>query len=147
MSDSEECQVYPTKEEIEVMARDLHLHAPTNVSEAWCRILYRLANAADPEWRQRLFWAVNELRRLSVFGIDREALEREVSIQEGHRMGWSNHRMPLFSTLLLHALVTAVEQEIGTDHVDMQPVRWFRRGLRERAARIATGGGDEHSHE
>lgn len=143
MNNSNEPDQLPTREQIVEMAQDMVRHLPTNSTETWVRILYRLSLVASPTWTMRIVWATETIRRGLPYRIEREKLIEPVNQAEGYRLGRTGHRMPLTSTLFLHAIVTAVEQEIGADHIEFVPVRWFRRGMADRSKEILQYGGDD----
>ena len=126
----------PTHEQIMIMAKDMVRELPTNQAELWCRMLYRLTLVAPLEWSLRGIWAVETIRTLLPILLDREMLMKPVTREEAYGMGVTGVRIPLFALLTLFSLITGVEQEVGPDHQDFAPVRWFREGTRVRAGML-----------
>lgn len=55
-------------------------------------------------------------------------------------MGFEGHIMPPQSGMILNVLVTAMELELGPDHVDIQPMHRYRSGLRDRITMLLEKG-------
>lgn len=129
----------PSYDQIVTMASDLYRNMATNHAETWCHILHRLMIHTKSCVLFPLLVAATHLRWKFPYDLLDDVLLTEVDLDEAYRMGLSSHTMPLESTLTLHAIVHAVEEELGADHYDMQAVHRVRRGLQERAQLIAKG--------
>lgn len=142
MDDQREYEPAPDQaayEQARGMARDLYNNMATNHAETWCHILYRLMMHTRTGVLFQLVCATYELMWQFPYNLSEDELYREVDLDDAYRLGLSSHDMPLESTLTLHSILEAAEQELGSDHVDMQPVHRVRRGLRERVKLLAKG--------
>ena len=129
----------PAHEQVRGMARDLNNNMSTNHAETWCHILYRLMMHTRTGVLFQLVCGTYELMWQFPYKISEDELYQEVDLDNAYLLGLSSHDMPLESTLTLHSILEAAEQELGSDHIDMQPVHRVRRGLRERAKLLAKG--------
>ncbi len=131
----------PTRMQVAEMGVDIGLKCPTNVAEMWARILHRLSLYTSGELTAQLRVGVDSILDNLPYRMPTARINVDVPYQEAYNAGFAGNCTQFSSTLTLHALVSAVEQSIGHDHVDIMPVRWYRRGLRDRCQGIVEGAG------
>lgn len=136
MLNQNESGFFPRFEDISKMSEDLIHCLPVHDRETWGRILYRLSFKAQTPWVARFIWASQALIDGLPYRIDREQWRDPVDWDEAYRMGFNAPLMSPHSAATLNVLITAMEVELGTDHVDIQPMHQYRRGLRDRITKL-----------
>lgn len=126
----------PTHSDSKIMGRDVAQRCQTNHAELFARMLHRLSMYTPRLVAERLSAAVDAIQSHLPYTIESRWLDTPVEFNEAYRSGLAGIKTPLPSTLTLHALLTAAEQELGQDHADVLPIRWYRRGLADRTRQM-----------
>lgn len=103
----------PTHSDVKVMGRDVAQRCPTNHAELFARMLHRLSMYTPRLVAERLSAAVDAIQGHLPYTIEGRWLDSPVEFNESYRAGVAGIQTPLSSTLTLHALLTAAEQELG----------------------------------
>lgn len=135
----------PTHSDIKIMGRDVAQRCPTNHAEMFVRLMHRLSMYTPGPVATRLSAAVDAIQDHFPYAIESRWLDSPVEFNEACRAGLIGIKTPLSSTLTLHALLTAAEQELGQDHADVLPIRWYRRGLVDRTRQLLEEAGHAHN--
>ncbi len=138
----DETEFFPRAEQISEMSRDLVRCLPARQTEIWCWVLYRLSLNAQSPWSECLTWAVLELKQGLSAPTDHARWCEPVDWEEAYQMGFDGHIMSPQSALILKVLISAMELKLGPDHVDIQPMHRYRRGLRDRITMLLEKGPD-----
>ena len=136
MLNQDERDFFPYFEQISEMSQDLVRCLPAYHTVTWCRILYRLSLKAQSPWVERFIWAIQGLKDGLPYRIAPEHWREPVDWDAAYRMGFDANLMSPLSALILNVLITAMEMELGPDHVDIQPMHQYRRGLRDRITKL-----------
>ncbi len=134
----------PTHSDIKVMSRDVAQRCPTNHAEMFVRLMHRLSMYTPRLLAERLAAAVDAIQDHLPYAIESRWLDSPVGFNEAYRAGLIGIKTPLSSTLTLHALLRAAEQELGQDHADVLPIKWYRRGLVDRTRQLLQEAGHAH---
>lgn len=126
----------PTHSDIKIMGCDVAQRCPTNQAEMFARLMHRLSMYTPRLVAERLSAAVDAIQCHLPYTIESRWLDTPMEFNEAYLAGIAGIRTPLSSTLTLHALLTAAEQELGQDHADVLPIRWYRRGLADRTRQM-----------
>lgn len=126
----------PSYEELMGLGWEMSTMMPTNQAETWARMLYHLAIVTPPEWAVRIMWISETIRLQSAVRYDVDRLRVPVSRAEAFGAGYTGSRLGIESITLLACILYEVEREVGSDHISILPVRWYRSGVRARVQMI-----------
>ena len=126
----------PSYEELMGLGWEMSTMMPSNQAEIWARILYHLAVVTPAEWAVRIMWIAETIRLQSPVQYDVERLRIPVSQAEAFGVGYTGSRLGIESATLLACILYEIERALGSDHLSILSVRWYRNGLRARAQMV-----------
>lgn len=133
MDNEEERQALPTYQQIESLGREIAVKCASNQSELFARIFYNAGLSAEPDLAVRCIWLVEAIGRFSPLGTDRERIGWPVSNEDAFSLGFTGYKMSCEGVVSLACFLYQLERSMGSDHQAIQPIRWERRGLLQRA--------------